>query len=654
MQKPNNMSPKYRTETQPRNLWKSLVGCWEILMISLITLVLHDLARAQVAITEVMSNPTQLPGGGDDYWELTNFGAEEVDLHDYWFNDGVGFTAATSLDSIWNRSRWGEPKLSSGETAVFVKLKPGLSSTAEEFRHWWGESRISQNLKINFYVDHGFDKYRDTITLWRMIEGDPQLVQRIDLFQSPLGQSLVYEPTTGVFGPFSQQGRNGAFFANTTPDIGSPGVTAGKVPIQVIVSPQDTTVDAGVSLTFSVSATGLPPPAIQWLLDGSPIVGAREPSLTFSLIDKSMAGEYSCVLDNGLEVLITRPAKLVVNSEESCARIERPPLDVTVTPDQTAIFSVESRGYPLPSFRWEFEGREIPGETQPILRLENVNETMIGQYTVFVSNRLCSAQASARLSLEPKPNLVFTEAMPAPNERHTLHHGTWWELTNGGTNAVNLKEYRWNDFPADLAGAVTNHDNLVLAPGRSAIFLSSMSPESFRQWWGEENLPQDLIIISFNGNSLSTNKDFVRIWNATALQDSEWLLVSPTIIGGEPGKSLWFDPILARKGETSVEGQNSAFRAAIGGDVGSPGWTKDYPLVRRPKILDVRDLPKGLSITWTTEPQARYELWRSSVSVGPGDWEKIAASTATGTSLTVLDTNGKNRDRRFYRVIRLP
>jgi hypothetical protein len=630
----------------------ALVASW-VWLLPLIGQLTCCQAAAQLAITEVMSNASISPMGGDDYWELTNFGQEAVDLTDYWFNDGAGFNGAVNLGSLWDSARWNSPRIEAGETVVFVRVRNGLISTPEHFRRWWGDLRLPSQLKILFYSGYGFDNVRDAINLWKRTEEEPRLIQRIELFKSPVGRSLTYDPHTGVFGPFSYQGIGGAFLADTTEDVGSPGVAQGQAAIQIVTAPQDTFVDAGSSCTLHVKATGLPPPTIQWLFQGEPIPGAQSESYTLTTVTENRAGLYSVVLNNGLERIQTAPVSVTVNTQESCARIERAPSDIAVTSYQTAILSVEPRGYPLPTCRWEFEGNEIAGETNHTLRIERVDETLAGRYTVIVSNPLCTTSVTMRLSLEPTPQLAFTEAMVLPRDKHHLQHDAWWELTNTGTNAVNLLGFRWNDNPAFLDGAVTITNEVWLPPNRSAVFVSGMSPEAFRQWWGEENLPQDLAILTFNGNTLSTNGDLVRIWNATALVDEEWLLVSPTIIGSEIGRTLWFDPILARKGASSVEGEHGAFRAAIGGDVGSPGWNPAFPRIRRPRIVGVQEGSNGVRVTWSTEARGRYELWRCT-DPSLQNWTLVVSLEATGDSLLGLDTTARSLPHRFYRVIRLP
>src|SRR5690606_5413823 len=66
-------------------------------------------------------------------------------------------------------------------------------------------------------------------------------------------------------------------------------VTVGPQVVQVAPSftqqpAANTWIVAGSSLTLTAAATGTPAPTYQWLKNGSPILGATNPSLTFAWV----------------------------------------------------------------------------------------------------------------------------------------------------------------------------------------------------------------------------------------------------------------------------------------------------------------------------------------------------------------------------------
>lgn len=81
-------------------------------------------------------------------------------------------------------------------------------------------------------------------------------------------------------------------------------------PVSIAQSPLSQTVAAGTTLTLSVVATGNPPPAYQWRLNGNDIPGATSPTLTLSNAQPTDGGQYDVVVANlgGLVVSPTPPA----------------------------------------------------------------------------------------------------------------------------------------------------------------------------------------------------------------------------------------------------------------------------------------------------------------------------------------------------------
>jgi uncharacterized delta-60 repeat protein len=67
---------------------------------------------------------------------------------------------------------------------------------------------------------------------------------------------------------------------------------------RIISSPVSQTRFVGQTATFSVAAIGTPPLAYQWLLDGAPIAGATNATLTLSNVQLAHAGSYAVVVSN--------------------------------------------------------------------------------------------------------------------------------------------------------------------------------------------------------------------------------------------------------------------------------------------------------------------------------------------------------------------
>ncbi len=83
----------------------------------------------------------------------------------------------------------------------------------------------------------------------------------------------------------------------------------------ISVQPQSQTVTAGSNATFSVVASGTPPPTYQWEFNGTAISGATSSSYSLSSAQSANAGTYTVVLSNAVGTIASTPATtLTVNA----------------------------------------------------------------------------------------------------------------------------------------------------------------------------------------------------------------------------------------------------------------------------------------------------------------------------------------------------
>jgi hypothetical protein len=612
---------------------------------------------AQLAITEVMSSASTNLGATrvlarSDFWELTNFGTNTLDLTGYHFNDSAGIAGAES--AMFNGLSIGP-----GESIIFAKEETNTCcKTAAEFRAWWGEGQLPANLQIHFYLGRGFNSDLDAVQFWHVAGGSTTLVQRVELYQARRGYSFTYHPETGELESFSEAGAGNAFQAVETDDVGSPGFTMGPVPITITHQPQSLTVDGGSPATFTVQAGGLPKPHFQWRFEGAPIDGAGSNIFEISTAQPIHAGSYTVVLTNGFMSLTSEPATLQVNTNPSPPLITSPPADLVVTPNQTAIFRVTARGYPVPTKQWRFNGADIPGATNTVLFVPNVTVASTGIYSVYLQNTNGSTNASAVLFLRPKPYLKITEMMGATSTNSTISgRGDWWELTNFDTNAVNLRGYRFDDAPGVLDGAVIITNEVIIQPGESVLFIQDMTPELFTTWWGEENLPENVQFIHYAGNGISAGFDTITLWNATALaandliDRAEYVHLNPddTPVRGI-SLTFWADGFW-EFGTNSIMDQWGTIKAAASEDIGSPGYVANHP--PRPRALQILRDAQGVHLTWKTKAGLQYELLGKD-DLTATNWTSLSHHPATDAVLTITDATATNTATRFYRLRVVP
>ena len=126
-------------------------------------------------------------------------------------------------------------------------------------------------------------------------------------------------------GPYSVMVSNVAGFTNSP----SANLTV-NVPPSITAQPTNVSVRVGNNATFTVSATGTPPPGYQWQFNGSDISGATASSYTRLNAQTNDAGNYSVIVSNVAGPITSSNAVLTVTVPQ--------PLQfqlISILPDQT-------------------------------------------------------------------------------------------------------------------------------------------------------------------------------------------------------------------------------------------------------------------------------------------------------------------------------
>jgi hypothetical protein len=224
----------------------------------------------------------------------------------------------------------------------------------------------------------------------------------------------------------------------------------------------------------------------------------------------------------------------------------------------------------------------------------------------------------------------------------------WCELTNYDSNAVDVTGYRFDDTDGSLGSAFTITNSLILEPGESMILVERMTAAEFRDWWGSENLPQGLKIVTWLGFSFNADADMLALWNATTSGrfdridslDFAWALPDTTFVC-PTNRPVDLEANLA------VIGQGGAFCAAQGSDIGSPGYTTNPP----PRITAIQRVGSDTIIRWRAPAGTSCRL-EARDTLAPGPWVSFESLVADCTIMTV--TNSAAGRQRFYRLARDP
>jgi hypothetical protein len=602
--------------------------------------------HAQLAVTEVHSSQSTngTPALHADWFELTHYGTTPIDLRGWRLNDSNGglTNGAVTLGAL---------TVSPGESVVFVQ-----DIDAAAFRSWWGPT-LSPSLQIISYTaaSIGLSSTGDGIRLWdAAATQEASYAVWVDFTAAGTNSaSFTSDPKTGLLTARTTSEVPGAFSATDNGDLGSPGIAFPSIPLTISTPPANTTVNPGDPATFTLEVAGLPRPRYQWRFNGTPIPGETGSSLTVSNAQPQFSGLYSVQLDNGLATLTSTDARLQIAEAPSAPRWVQTPSELTVLIGGVATFAATASGVPEPTYQWSFNGKPISGATTATLTLNSVTTVQSGQYSVSASNASGTIYHSVPLTVLGRPEIRITEVSsarttldPAFIDRVGFAPEDWWEITSFSPVPISLSGWRFDDNSASLGSALLIADtNLVILPGESIVFVERLTPDQFRTWWGTNNLPTSLKIVTYTGSGigLSSGGDGLRLWNATATANAD-TIDGVDFPAGDPGISFNFNPDTKEFGKLSELDLNGVFQApaTLEGvkEWGSPGRIKVGAIVTpaQPPSLIITQTEAALKILLSAESGRTYRLQRRNETSGSwiNEGEPQAATVAGPVTFSIL------------------
>jgi hypothetical protein len=257
------------------------------------------------------------------------------------------------------------------------------------------------------------------------------------------GSSLTFIVTASDSGDYLCKAWNGV---GDTATSNSAKLTVHVLP-QFTLQPQSQTVGAGAAASFTVAATGNPPPTYQWYHNAAAIPSAANATYTISAVSINDSGSYYCVADNGLPATAqSNSAKLTVLVPP---QIVVQPISQTVQEFTSVTFTVQASGNPAPSYQWYHNGAQVSGGQAATLSIASVLQANAGSYYCVASNGVGTpAQSSTG-------TLTVTYA-PASIVTHPQNVG----VNEGGTATFTVVAagspvltYQWKKDGAAISGA---------------------------------------------------------------------------------------------------------------------------------------------------------------------------------------------------------
>ncbi len=223
------------------------------------------------------------------------------------------------------------------------------------------------------------------------------------------------------------------------------------------------------NITFTSVATGTEPLKYQWRLNGRNILGATNASYSVTT-NFTVNATYSVVVVNVAGTATSSNALLKVFTPPA---VVTHPLNRTVTVGGSASFTVAVSGTTPLYFQWLHDGAEIPGETNLICSLSNIQSGQAGAYRVVVSNFAgVSVSSNATLTVNVPPFFTLQ-----PQSLLALL-GINVTFTAAVTGTEPLK-YQWRKNGANIVGATNTSYSIFsitnLSAGNYSVVVANVA-----------------------------------------------------------------------------------------------------------------------------------------------------------------------------------
>jgi hypothetical protein len=232
------------------------------------------------------------------------------------------------------------------------------------------------------------------------------------------------------------------------------------------------------------------------------------------------------------------------------------------------------------------------------------------------------------------PDVKITEVDPTGSSE--AYSSDWFELTNMGTEAVNLTNWHASDSANSYAGGGALTGVEILPAGATAVFLEKPAQISaFESAWYPGGVPSGFLIGGYAGaGGLSSGGDQVNVFDAGEEKVTGVTFGAATLgitldnaagIGGDET----VNPTISTN---SVDGTNGAFTNSVG-EVGSPGTIANVviPPPALPEVTITEVDPTGSSATYATD---WFELTNAgSTPVDVSGWKMDDSSNAFASAV---------------------
>ena len=210
----------------------------------------------------------------------------------------------------------------------------------------------------------------------------------------------------------------------------------------------------GGGATFTAGAVGSTNLYYQWQLNGRSVAGATNTSYT-----ATNAGIYTVLVSNVVGVVTSPSAALTLIP--GFPTLVLPPTNQTVTPGNSATFTVQATGSNTLYYQWLLNDGILPGATNTSFTTTNA-----GSYTVVVSNSVgvVTSAPPAVLTVQQAGPDITQQPLSLTNDLGKKAEFSVRAVATGDTNKNDHLHYQWYFGGAPIKGQTSS--NLVISATR--------------------------------------------------------------------------------------------------------------------------------------------------------------------------------------------
>ena len=209
----------------------------------------------------------------------------------------------------------------------------------------------------------------------------------------------------------------------------------------------NTTICAGQTMVFSVTASGSGTLTYQWYKNAVILTGATNSSYVITSVGSTDSASYYCIVTNSCGTTTSNSIFLTVKQSP---KITAQSGGTSVCSGNAANYTVTATGSATLSYQWYKDNTAISGQTGSAYAISSTNSSSAGTYYCAVTNTCGTSSSSAySLTIKEKPTITAQTGSTSLCAGQNMT----FSVTAGGTSPVT---YQWYKSTTAVSGATNS------------------------------------------------------------------------------------------------------------------------------------------------------------------------------------------------------